>query len=157
MNINEVHRKFGHVTEKVVREMLKLLDISVVGQIKTCDGCACAKATQEHTNKLTTVKAETPTERLFMDTSGPYSETAAGNQYRFKMVDDKSRKLWDYYGTRKSQIKNVQKEILDKQRAAGYTVKYIWCDNAGEHVSDLRKMCEGEYGIVPGTGVNCTP
>jgi hypothetical protein len=107
MDINEAHRKFGHATEKVVREMLKTLDIEPVGQIKTCDGCSRAKATQKRTKKVTTVTADKPAERLFMDTSGPYSETAAGNRYWFKLVDDKTRKSWDFYGARKSQLKNV--------------------------------------------------
>ncbi|KAI2497955.1 PIF1-like helicase [Fragilaria crotonensis] len=153
MDINEAHRKFGHATEKVVREMLKTLDIEPVGQIKTCDGCSRAKATQKRTKKVTTVTADKPAERLFMDTSGPYSETAAGNRYWFKLVDDKTRKSWDFYGARKSQLKNVLKDLLDKLRAADYTVKFIRCDNAGEHIADLKKMCEGStvsyWSILP--------
>lgn len=125
MDINEAHRKFGHATEKVVREMFKTLDIKPVGQIKTCDGCSHAKATQKRTKKVTTVTADKPAERLFMDTSGPYSETAAGNRCWFKLVDDKTHKSWHFYGARKSQLKNVLKDLLDKLRAADYTVKFI--------------------------------
>ncbi len=105
--------------------------------------------TQKRTKKVTAVTADKPAECLFMDTSGPYSETAAGSRYWFKLVDDKTRKSWDFYSARKSQLKNVLKDLLDKLRAAEYTVKFIRCNNAGEHdIVDLKKMCEGEYGIA---------
>ena len=147
MNINEAHRKFGHATEKVVRKMLQALKIIPVGKMLVCDGCARAKATQKRTNKVTTVVAEKPGERIYMDTSGPYSETVMGSRYWYKFVDDKTRKSWDFYGARKNGITKVLKEILDKLKAAGKPVKYLRCDNAGEHMFELRKICEGEYGI----------
>ncbi len=34
------------------------------------------------------------------------------------------------------QIEGVQKPV-----------KYLQCNNAGEHMSELRKICKGEYGI----------
>ena len=147
MDINEAHRKFGHATEKVVRSLLKSQSIKPTGEWSVCDGCARAKATQKRTNKITATEAEERGERLFMDTSGPYNETVAGSRYWFKIVDDKTRKSWDFYGAKKNGIKAHLQELLDKLRAAGITVKYIRCDNAGEHVSDLKKMCEGQYNI----------
>ena len=104
MNINEAHRKFGHATEKVVRKMLQALKIIPVGKMLVCDGCARAKATQKRTNKVTTVVAEKPGEKIYMDTSGPYSETVMGSRYWYKFVDDKTRKSWDFYGARKNGI-----------------------------------------------------
>jgi hypothetical protein len=96
MDINEAHQKFGHATESVVRETLKALEIIPTGKMSVCDGCARAKATQKRTNKTTKVTADKPGERLFMDTSGPYSETVMGSRYWFKFVDDKTRKSWDF-------------------------------------------------------------
>ncbi|KAI2500189.1 PIF1-like helicase [Fragilaria crotonensis] len=147
MDINEAHRKFGHATEKVVRSLLKTLGIKPTGEWAVCDGCARAKATQKRTNKITTTEAEERGERLYMDTSGPYNETVAGSRYWFKIVDDKTRKSWDFYGAKKSGIKAHLQELLDKLKAAGIEVKYVRCDNAGEHISDLKKMCEGQYNI----------
>ena len=147
MDINEAHQKFGHATESVVRETLKALEIIPTGKMSVCDGCARAKATQKRTNKTTKVTADKPGERLFMDTSGPYSETVMGSRYWFKFVDDKTRKSWDFYGARKNAITKFLKDILDKLKASGKPVKYLRCDNAGEHMSELRKICEGEYGI----------
>ena len=147
MDINEAHQKFGHATESVVRETLKALEIIPTGKMSVCDGCARAKATQKRTNKTTKVTADKPGERLFMDTSGPYSETVMGSRYWFKFVDDKTRKSWDFYGARKNAITKFLKDILDKLKASGKPVKYLRCDNAGEHMSELRKICKGEYGI----------
>ncbi|KAI2504335.1 Reverse transcriptase (RNA-dependent DNA polymerase) [Fragilaria crotonensis] len=47
MDINEAHQKFGHATERVVRETLKALEIIATGKMSVCDGCARAKATQK--------------------------------------------------------------------------------------------------------------
>ncbi|KAI2509133.1 PIF1-like helicase [Fragilaria crotonensis] len=111
MDINEAHRKFGHATEKVVRSLLKTLGIKPTGEWAVCDGCARAKATQKRTNKITTTEAEERGERLYMDTSGPYNETVAGSRYWFKIVDDKTRKSWDFYGAKKSGIKRTFKNF----------------------------------------------
>ena len=86
ININEAHRKFGHATEKVVRKMLQALKIIPVGKMLVCDGCARAKATQKRTNKVTTEVAEKPGERIYMDTSGPYSETVMGSRYWYNLL-----------------------------------------------------------------------
>ena len=147
MDINEAHQKFGHATERVVRETLKTLEIIPTGKMSVCDGCARAKATQKRTNKTTKVTADNAGERLYMDTSGPYSETVMGSRYWFKFVDDKTRKSWDFYGARKNGISRCLKDLLDKLKASGKPVKFLRCDNAGEHMSELRKICEGEYGI----------
>ena len=147
MDINEAHKKFGHASEKVVRKALMAQGITPAGKMSVCDGCARAKATQKRTNKVTKVAADKAGERLFMDTSGPYTETVGGSRYWFKFVDDKTRKSWDFYGARKNAITKFLRDILDKLKASGKPVKYLRCDNAGEHMSELRKICEGEYGI----------
>jgi Reverse transcriptase (RNA-dependent DNA polymerase)/Zinc knuckle len=147
MDINEAHRKFAHATENVVRKILQQVGIKAIGKMETCDGCARAKATQKRTKKVTLVKAENPGERLYMDTSGPYSETMSGSKYWFKIVDDKTRKTWDSYGAKKNGIRNFLSDLLAKLKASGRVVKYVRCDNAGEHMTDLKKLCEGEYSI----------
>jgi hypothetical protein len=62
-------------------------------------------------------------------------------------VVNKRRKSWDFYGARKNAIKKFLKDILGKLKASRNPVKYLQCDNAGEHMSELRKICKGEYGI----------
>ena len=79
--------------------------------MSVCDGCARAKATQKRTNKVTNLIAEKAKERLFMDTSGLYTETVAGSCYWFKFVDDKTRKSWDFYGARKNLITKCLREL----------------------------------------------
>jgi hypothetical protein len=118
MDINEAHRKFGHATEKVVRSLLKLQGNKPTGDWAVCDGCARAKASQKRTNKITTTEVEERGERLYMDTRGPYNDTGAGSRYWFKTADDKTRKSWDFYGTKKIGIKTHLQELLDK--GSGY-------------------------------------
>ena len=92
--------------------------------------------------------ANAPGERIYMDTSGPYSETVVGSRYWFKFVDDKTRKSWDYYGARKSLTTKALREILESLTAAGIKVKFIRCENSGEHLSEVREICNVEYCIV---------
>jgi hypothetical protein len=97
-----------------MRETLQALEIIPTGKMSVGDSCARARATQKRTNKITKVTADKPGERLFIDTSGPYSETVMGSRYWFKFMDDKTRKSWDCYGARKNAITKFLNNILDK-------------------------------------------
>ncbi|KAI2508807.1 hypothetical protein MHU86_5541 [Fragilaria crotonensis] len=123
MDINEAHQKFGHATERVVRETLKALEIIATGK--------CPFATDVHerrrpkrTNKTTKVTADKPGERLYMDTSGPYSKQSWGHATGSSLWMTK-RKSWDFYGARKNVITKFLKDLLDKLKAAGKPVKYL--------------------------------
>ena len=59
-----------------------------------CDGWAHVNAMQKHTNKVTNLSGERAGETIFMDTSGPNPEKAAGSGHCFQFVDIMTQKPW---------------------------------------------------------------
>ena len=131
MDVNEAHRVLGHPSEKILRDTLKLNGVKPTGTLKTCDGCARAKATQKRTNKNTDTKATKPDERYYMDTSGPYAQTIGGNRYWIKFIDDYSKKSFDFYVVRKKSVSEIARALFARLKARNRTVKFLLCDNAG--------------------------
>ena len=141
MDINEAHDSFGHMNEESLRKTCKLANIKLTGKMKDCLGCLESKARAKNVSKLTNVKSTISGERIFIDTSGPYPRSMGGNKYWLKMVDDSSRKNWNYFMKKKSDVTSKVEEFLKTMKSQDVKVKYIRCDNAGEHQSSLRKLC----------------
>ena len=51
---------------------------------------------------------------------------------------------WVRFAKSKSEMAIFVKELVDKMKGKGITVKYLRCDNAGEHMAKLRKVCTEE-------------
>ena len=56
-----------------------------------------------------------------------------GNRYWIGVVDDYSRSSWSFFTKKKSQLPNKMDEIFEKMTPSGTLVKYIRCDNTGQH------------------------
>ena len=54
-------------------------------------------------------------------------------------VDDHKRYKFSGFMKEKSDIGSFAKEVLKKVKAAGHTVKYVRCDNAGENTPVKKK------------------
>ena len=54
--------------------------------------------------KATNKRATTAGERKLIDTRGPYPWSIGGNKYQFKVVDNYSRKNWNYLMKRKNEV-----------------------------------------------------
>jgi hypothetical protein len=92
---------------------------------------------------------------LLIDTSGPYPKSVGGHIYWVKAVDKYTRKCWDYYVEKKSQVPNIVEYHLDYCKGFKYKVESLPCNNAGEHQSKLQMVCNKrgvtlEY-TAPGT------
>ena len=62
--------------------------------------------------KATNTRATTAGEIIFIDTSGPYPRSIGGNEYWFKVVDDYSKKNWNYLMKRKSEVPTHLKSLI---------------------------------------------
>ena len=145
MDINEAHG-LCHLGEKLLRITFNALGVKLTGKLKACDGCCRANAKAKAVRKVTNTIAEKIGERLFVDTSGPYPETSAGNKYWICVVDDKTRKSWSEFRRTKSEIVKIVEKKIEDLKNMGHTVKYLRCDNAGEHQSKMTEMCK-KYNI----------
>ena len=86
--------------------------MKLTGTLRPCEGCCLANSRAKSVRKTTDTRATEPGERLFVDTSGLYSESVAGNRYWIQIVDDFSQKGWSKF--RKSKVdlpKVVDKHI----------------------------------------------
>ena len=76
-------------------------------------------------------------ERIFIDTTGPYPKSRGGMRYWMCAVDDKSDKTWTYFTTAKKHMIKFVKKIVILINGKELKVKFICCDNAGEHQNEL--------------------
>jgi hypothetical protein len=81
----------GHKGEALLRKTCKRLGVELTGALKPCEGCGCAKAKAKAVSKTTTTKATEPGERLFLDTSGPFTPALNGHKFWIQVVDDFTR------------------------------------------------------------------
>ena len=106
-----------------------------------CEGCGFAKAKAKAVSKTTTNKAEKPGERLFLDTTGPFTPTLKGYRYWIQVVDDKTRHGFCDFNKRKTGMGEYMRKLLAKLRGQGFETKYLRCDNAGEHLEEIEALC----------------
>jgi hypothetical protein len=60
VNVNEVHEKYAHVGERMLRKTLGKFGYEITGIMKACDGCMQAKAKAKAVNKLTKTESTCP-------------------------------------------------------------------------------------------------
>ena len=142
LDINEAHRKFAHMNADTLKRTYRSFNIELIGDLKPCDGCMRAKARAKNVPKTTCTEAERSGERLFLDATGPFAPSLGGSRFTVKLVDQKSRKTWGARLKRKSEIPAIVAKKLDELNAMGKIVKYVRCDNAGEHKEKLRTVCK---------------
>ena len=104
MNINDIHDKFGHIGETVLRKTIKHLGYSITGTLKSCDACRMAKAKAKGVKKQTETRSTIPGERMYIDISGPFSVSLGGSKYWMQAVDDATRMGFIYFMKTKDEI-----------------------------------------------------
>jgi hypothetical protein len=81
-------------------------------------------------------------ERLFLDTTGPYQMSAEGTKYDVHVVDKKSNMGWVAHVIQKNAVRKILENHCKFLKGRGLDVKHLRCDNAGEHQTKLKKICE---------------
>ena len=147
MDINVAHGLLGHPDTRMVKEMARTQDWTLTGTVKPCGSCALAKARAKAIPKSTLTKATKPGERLFLDISGPFSDSLNQNKYWLRIVDDFSRFAWDCFMPRKSGIQGPLDRLLSANRAADKPCVYLRCDNAGENESFVQMVC-ADFNVI---------
>ena len=106
-----------------------------------CDACMRIKAKAKAVKKKTDVKATKIGEHLFLDTSGPFAPSLKGSKYWGEICDQWTGKTWDSFLKQKSDIPEMVEDLIIKLKAKNFEVKFLRCDNAGEHEEKLQKIC----------------
>jgi hypothetical protein len=91
VDVSDAHDVCGHKGEALLQKTYNRLGVQLTGILKPCEGCGYTKAKAKAVSKTTTVKATKPGERLFLDTTGPFSPTLNGYKFWIEAVDDYTR------------------------------------------------------------------
>jgi len=142
MDINKAHDKMAHMGEDIVQKTMACYGIKLTGKMELCNTCLCAKARAKNTKKTTECVAATGGECLCLDTTGPFKPSISSTWYDAKIVDQFSRKSWDVHMKTKDQLYKILHKHLDYLKGQGITMKYLWCDNAGEQGKKLAEFCK---------------
>jgi hypothetical protein len=146
IDINDAHELFGHISDGPLKTLLRERNYVIIGDRRSCEACAYAKAKAKGVSKSPSKPADTKGERLFIDISGPYKKTVKGNQFWVLVVDDKTRKAWSAFVPRKTDARKVFEQLVLRLKGANITVKYLRCDNAGENLKGIGEVCR-DHGI----------
>jgi hypothetical protein len=141
LDINIAHGLLGHPDTRTVRSMASKHGWTLTGSVQPCGSCALAKARAKAIPKSTLTKAKVAGERLFLDISGPYSDSLNQNRYWLRIVDDFTRYGWDCFLPAKSGIHVPLGNLLVANKAAGKPCKFLRCDNAGENELYVQQLC----------------
>ena len=97
MNCDDLHFSLGHTNNDNALETAKQRGIKVTGVRGYCDGCGESKAVRRAVPTETTLKAERPMKRIFVDLAGPFLTSAGGARYCMLMVDDYTNVGWTLF------------------------------------------------------------
>ncbi|KAI2494127.1 PIF1-like helicase [Fragilaria crotonensis] len=120
LDINIAHGLLGHPDTRTVKAMAARQNWTLTGSVLPCGSSALAKARAKAVLKTTLTKAKHPGERLFLDTSGPFSDSLNSNRYWLRIVlDDHTRFCWNSFLPCKSGIHVPLEALLISNKAAG--------------------------------------
>ncbi len=91
LDINVAQGLLGHPDTCSLKALAAKQGWTLTGTVKPCGSCALAKARAKAVPKSTLTKAKAPGERLFLDISGPYSDSLNQNKYWLRIVGCNSR------------------------------------------------------------------
>ena len=132
MDINVVHR-YSHLGEKLLRTTYNALGCNLTGTLQVCNCFAQSKAKSRAVRKTNYTRVSHPGKSISVDTTGPLPEILIGNRYWICVVEDYRCYSWSFLTKTKSQIPKNIEEFFDKMTSRGTPVKYLCCNNSGEH------------------------
>jgi hypothetical protein len=142
VNVNALHKIFGHIGEESLRKTAKFYGIKPSGKIQSCSDCGISKSRQHNTGKTTESKSTVPGERLMIDTSSVKKQSFGKSKFWLLVMDDNTGICWSKFLKKKSDQVDFLIELLKDLKAKNAkTVKLIRCDNAGENKT-FQKECE---------------
>ena len=87
-DINEFHCCHDHMHEDLLRKTAKQIGVKLQRQLVRCQGCSEAKDIRKPVKPSTYTRAAKPTERCFVDLSGPKSVKSTGGKEYMMIVRD---------------------------------------------------------------------
>ena len=140
IDINVAHDQWGHHGIRRLQEMARVNGFRLTGDVKPCDACGISKASQTRVSKTTNVKATKPGKRIFMDTTGPFSDFPLKNKYLMGAVDDYSGKMLAQFSATKKSMKSFAQDVITRCNGEDKKVKYVRVLMEVEKMWELQKL-----------------
>ncbi|CAN0496579.1 unnamed protein product, partial [Discosporangium mesarthrocarpum] len=146
-DINLFHCAFGHAHEDALRKTAKRLaeagvNITLVGKLTPCTGCALGKSLRRPIPKLTHARAGERLARVFVNLSGKKTKSLGGAHYLMIVRDYYSRYSW-VYPLKKSDACEGFKAFLSEFHQAQIT-----CVVMTERSDDSGEFLGGSFGAL---------
>ena len=92
-----------------------------------------SKAKSRAVRKKTYARSSHMGGRVFVDMTVTFTESLIGNWFWIGVLDDHNRYSRSFFMKIKLQLSNKMEELFKNMTSLGTPVKYLRCDNAGEH------------------------
>ena len=141
IDINLMHRIYGHASEAALRETAKQYNWKVTGHFEACKFCGMSNVTKADVSKTTESRSKIPGERIFIDTTSVTDhKSLGGGQYWLAVMDDATSMKWSHILKEKSEVPDRIMQFARKMADRGTPIKYIRLDDAGEN-KRLAELC----------------
>jgi len=147
-DINNLHKKLGHVSESMVRKMAKYYEWPIAHKFIICKSCALAKSHQKNMNKETKTCSTVPGKWLFIDISSVKNKSYGRLQFWLLVVDNATDLSFSLFLKSKDQTAQAMITLIKSLRdEENIVVKKIQCDNSGENFSFQAKAKQKGLGL----------
>ena len=97
IDIMKYHEMLGHASEAMARSTASKMNIRLKGEYTYCNGCSQGKMRQKNIPKIKVKQANTPGDRLFLDTSSIKYQSLDGARFWVLIMDDCSGFLSSFF------------------------------------------------------------
>jgi len=126
MDINEAHKKLGHIGEAILCKMMAYYNVKLARALKACDGCMHAKAKAKNLKKVTEVMPPNQgNDCTWMLPDCSKQPSISNSKFDAELADHYSHKAWTVHIKSKTQIVNLVKQHLDALKGQGRHIKYL--------------------------------
>ena len=119
--------------ENLLRITYNYIGVKITGTLQFCGGCAKSKEKPPSVRKNNYMIASQPGERIFVYTTGPFTESLISNLYLIGVVDYYSRYSLIFFTKIKSLLPKKMEDLFKIMTSFGTQVKYLCYNNTGEH------------------------
>ena len=88
MDINQLHKKLGHICEERTKSYAKVNKIKLTGKLEKCIDCGLAQARQKDVPRIASNKATRRGERICLDISSVRHNSFGGSNFWVLLVDE---------------------------------------------------------------------
>ena len=112
MEVNDYHRKLGHLNEESMRNTAKHYKQELKGKMNVCEDCSISKIKKEVIPKEEPRRATKKGEMWYMDKSSIKVENESNSKFWVLMVDNSTRFMNNFFLNRKGELYYKMRIVL---------------------------------------------